>query len=97
VSVTAKRFAIRSTLEVTQAEVNGIVYYTTTARGVAYTLRRKRSGEWELSSRRLSLGRHNVGSTKFFASLDELEASIKARRGIAALLNDAAGAGATRH
>ncbi|MBC7198319.1 MAG: hypothetical protein H5U32_03620 [Pseudomonas balearica] len=84
-------------LQVTQTEVNGTVYYTTTARGVAYTLRRKRDGEWELSSRRLSLGRHNVGTTKFFASLNDLEASIKALRGIAALLNDAASAGATRH
>jgi len=84
-------------LKVTQTDVNGTTYYTTTARGVSYTLRRKRDGEWELSSRRLALGRQNVGSTKFFATLEELEASIKALRGIAALLNDAAGAGATRH
>lgn len=84
-------------LQVTQTEVNGTVYYTTTARGVAYTLRRKRDGEWELSSRRLSLGRHNVGSTKFFANLEALEAAIAAFRGIAQLLQDTAGAGESRH
>ncbi|MDU4254494.1 hypothetical protein [Pseudomonas sp.] len=76
---------------------NGNTYYSMTHRGVAYMLRCKRDGSWELSSRRLSLGRGNVGSVKFYDTLDELERSMKAFRGVAKLLADTEGAGASRH
>lgn len=56
---------------------NGHVYLSTEYRGVAYVLRRSKFG-WELSTRRLSLGRMNMGGLKRFDTLEAVRAGCKA-------------------
>lgn len=60
---------------------NGTVYLTAEYRGTAYTLRRSQWG-WELSTKRLSLGRYNVGGFKRFDTLAEVQAKCKAFAGV---------------
>ena len=74
------------TLQIEQTEVESVTYYTTQARGVNYTLHNTGS-EWELHSRRQALGQNNVGSYKFFSSLEALEKKMKAFSGVSKLIN----------
>ena len=60
---------------------NGTVYLTTEYRGTAYTPRFSQWG-WELSTKRLSLGRYNVGGFKRFDTLAEVQAKCKAFAGV---------------
>jgi hypothetical protein len=60
---------------------NGTVYLTTEYRGTEYTLRRSQWG-WELSTRRLALGRFNMGGFKRFETLDAVQAGCKAFAGV---------------
>lgn len=66
--------------------INGVTYYSMTARGIQYTLHQT-NNEWQLHSKRLALGHLNPGSYKFFLTLPELEQKIKSFKGIAALIN----------
>jgi hypothetical protein len=69
-----------------ETEIHGnSTYYLMEARGIDYTLRFN-DDEWELHSHRKALGRANVGSYRFFRSLEELEKSVKSFRGISAVI-----------
>lgn len=56
-------------------------YLQKTYRGTEYTLRRFRGG-FELTTRRLALGRWNIGGCKFFGSLAEVQSGCRAFTGI---------------
>jgi hypothetical protein len=60
---------------------NGTAYLSTEYRGTAYTLCRCQWG-WEVSTRRLSLGRHNMGGVKIFKTLADVQANCKAFAGV---------------
>lgn len=80
-----------------QQTIEGTTYYTTVSRGTRYSLRHYK-GEWELYSKRLALGRSNVGSFRFYNTLEQIEAEVKAFAGIATLLSSTSGsAGAAKH
>lgn len=57
--------------------INGTKYVTTTSRGIEYTLQRL-CGKWFVSSRRLALGRGNIGGGKYYATFDEVRDGCKA-------------------
>jgi hypothetical protein len=61
----------------TREVANGMTYLTTEYRGTEYTLRRGEWG-WELTTRRISLGRWNMGGFKRFETLEEVKAKCKA-------------------
>jgi hypothetical protein len=58
-------------------EVEGRQYVSTTARGVAYTMS-KAGEEWHVYTRRLALGRWNMGGFKRFDSLAAVATGCKA-------------------
>lgn len=70
-----------ATIQITTEVVNGHKYVTTEYRGTAYTLRRSQWG-WELSTKRLSLGRFNTGGFKRFDTLADVQAGCKAFAGV---------------
>lgn len=57
------------------------VYLATTYRGTIYTLRRS-PWAWEVSTRRLALGRGNIGGVKHFDTLADVRANCKAFAGV---------------
>ena len=57
--------------------INGSKYITATARGTEYTLMRL-GDAWFVSSRRLALGRGNIGGGKHYDTLAEVAAGCKA-------------------
>jgi hypothetical protein len=63
--------------QITRTVANGVAYMTTEYRGTEYTLRRGSFG-WELTTRRLSLGRWNMGGFKRFETLADVQANCKA-------------------
>lgn len=66
-------------------ETDGKTYYTTTARGVHYSLCFNTSVEkWGLSSKRL--GFSGFPGFRYFDTLNDLEKAIKAFRGISQLI-----------
>lgn len=67
--------------------INGAAYYTTTARGVEYTAHQL-AGEWFVATRRLALGRRHIGGGKYYATLADVAASVKAFAGLDALAAD---------
>lgn len=69
----------------THQMANGFAF-STEARGVEYFARLNILGKWEVSSRRMSLGRRNPGSVRHFDTLAEVEANVKAFAGLAGLL-----------
>lgn len=80
-----------------QQIIEGTTYYSTVSRGTRYSLRLY-NGEWELHAKRLALGRLNVGSFRFFDTLEQLEAEVKAFKGIGMLIGSAScSAGAAKH
>ena len=68
--------------------IDGCVYYSMYHRAISYSLRYY-DGRWELHSHRVSLGRYNPGSIRFFNTLEELEKSLKSFRGISAIIPEA--------
>lgn len=58
--------------------IEGVTYYETERNGIAYMCYLTGQGEWCLQTRRLSLGRHNVGSFRHYKNLDLLASSVKA-------------------
>lgn len=73
--------------------IDGVTYYSAEARGVQYTLCQWRDGEWQLYSKRKSLGRMSPGTVRFFGSLEDVEKTCKAFHGIAQLAAVRAGRG----
>lgn len=69
-----------------QTTIEGRNYFTATARGVEYTAGRDSIG-WGVWSRRLALGRSNVGGFKRYPSLEALAQGCKAFRGLDALVD----------
>lgn len=66
---------------ITRGIHDNTVYLTTTYRGTVYTLRRGPLA-WEVSTRRLALGRSNTGSVKHFDTLADVKANCKAFSGV---------------
>jgi hypothetical protein len=62
---------------ITREVQNGTTYLTAEYRGTMYTLCRGQFG-WELSTRRIALGRFNAGGFKRFDTLAQAAASCKA-------------------
>jgi hypothetical protein len=80
-----------------QQIIEGITYYSTVSRGTRYSLRHYK-GEWELHAKRLALSSLNVGSYRFFDTLDQLEAEVKAFKGVGMLIGSTScSAGAAKH
>lgn len=70
------------TAQLITREIHGnTVYLTATYRGTVYTLRRSPCA-WEVSTRRLALGRNNTGSVKHFETLADVKANCKAFAGV---------------
>lgn len=69
-----------------QTTTDGRDYFTTTRRGVEYTAMRQ-GDAWGVASRRLALGRWNVGGFRHYATLGDLEAGCKAFAGLSLLVN----------
>jgi hypothetical protein len=70
-------------MTITTEIVNGRTYYNTEARGVKYCF--YFDGEaWGLHSKRKNMS--TFGQFRWFRNLEEIEAKIKAFRGIAAIL-----------
>lgn len=60
---------------ITKTVQDGVAYYTTTARGVEYCAYFMASaGRWFVSSRRLALGRGNVGGGKYYDRVEDCKA-----------------------
>lgn len=59
----------------------GREYFTTVARGTEYTASKGTYG-WEVYTRRLALGRFNVGGFKRFSSLADVSANVRAFAGL---------------
>jgi hypothetical protein len=57
--------------------------FQTVARGVSYYLRTDGIGRLELSSKRLAMA--TIGQVRHFNTMNEVEAAIKAFRGLSAL------------
>ena len=56
-----------SKMQITQENIDGKTYYSAESKRVAYTLTFNEGyGEWELHSKRLSLGKMNTGTYRFF-------------------------------
>ena len=72
-------------MQITSTVIEDVTYYTMISRGVTYTLN-KYGKQWALHSQRNALGRGNVGSYKFFNTLQEVESKLKAFVGISQLL-----------
>lgn len=59
------------------AVIDGRKYVSTERRGVEYTLQRLGDG-WFVSSRRLALGRSNMGGGKHYATLEAVKTGCAA-------------------
>ena len=70
-----------ATQQLTREVSDGTVYLTTEYRGTAYTLRRSQWG-WELTTKRIALGRWNAGGFKRFATLADVQVGCKAFAGL---------------
>lgn len=68
-------------------ETNTGLAFETVARGVSYYLRTDILGRYELTSQRLALRAARMGGTvRHFATLDEVESTVKAFAGISLLV-----------
>ncbi len=68
-------------------ETNTGLAFETVARGVSYYLRTDGLGRYELTSQRLALRAARMGGTvRHFATLDEVESTVKAFAGISLLV-----------
>lgn len=65
--------------------LDGVTYYSATRRGVEYMAFDGLSG-WGVSTRRLALGRMNVGGFKYYDSVEQISATVAAFRGLDMLI-----------
>lgn len=82
--------AIQITLNselITAETIDGITYYSTTRRGVAYTTYQTKGGDWWVSSRRLALGRSNAGGGRYYTDLAALCDGCKAFAGLSVFIS----------
>jgi hypothetical protein len=75
-----------TTALITASEHEGKTYYTAVARGTEYCAF-ECAGQWFVSSRRLALGRSNVGGGRYYATLADVAAGCKALAGLDLLLS----------
>lgn len=62
--------------------------FQTTARGVSYLLRVDQFGRFEVASQRIALRAARMGGTvRFFKTAEEVEANVKAFKGLSALMS----------
>lgn len=71
---------------ITAETLDGVTYYSATRRGVEYMAFDSMSG-WGVSTRRLALGRMNVGGFKYYSGPAEISEKVKAFAGLALLLS----------
>ena len=80
---------------ITAENIQGVTYYQTESKGIAYTCYFTKQGEWCVHSQRLALGRHNTGSYRYYKNIESLASNIKAFKQLPQLL--AAPAGSVLH
>lgn len=69
------------------SNIEGKTYYTAIARGVEYTAcESKVTNNWFVYTRRLALGRSNMGGVRYYESVEALAANCKAFAGLDVLL-----------
>lgn len=64
-----------------QSVVDGMTFYTATARGVQYTAY-ELGGRWFVASHRLALGRRHIGGGKYYDTLADVARGCKALAGL---------------
>ena len=74
-------------MEVKTEKIDGTTYYGMNNRGTTYTLYSDETFGWCLHSKRDALTTYNVGTYRNFKTLEELEGTIKAFRGISQVIN----------
>ncbi len=72
--------------EISIKTIDGRKHYSIENRGIAYTLSQNDHAEWELISKRKAMS--TDGQFRIFASLEALESTLKAFRGIGAVIQD---------
>lgn len=74
-------------MQIKTETIEDVTYYMIESRGVVYTIYfQDVVGAWCVGSRRKSLGRRNMGSSRYFKTLDAIEKKIKGLFGISALI-----------
>lgn len=74
-------------MEIAINKIDDVTYYEMNSRGTTYTIHFDDFFKWCLHSKRDALTTYNVGTYRNFKSLDILEGSIKAFRGISQVIN----------
>lgn len=69
-----------------QTTTEGRDYFTAIRRGVEYTAMRQ-GDAWGVASRRLALGRWNMGGFKHYPTIEAVETGCKAFAGLSQLIN----------
>lgn len=67
---------------ITAEIIDNVAYYTTVRGGVEYTAYQSAIGGWYVLTKRLALGRSNVGGCKHFDSVNAVASSVKAFFGL---------------
>ena len=73
---------------ITATITDGITYYSTTRRGVAYMAYQTRQGEWFVSTKRLALGRFSPGGGRYYPDLATLARECAAFSALPALISE---------
>jgi hypothetical protein len=71
---------------ITAEQVEGTMYYTATLRGVEYCAH-ELCGKWFVGTRRLALGRSNMGGGKYYDTVADVANGCKALAGLDLLLS----------
>lgn len=74
-------------MTITAKQIDDTTYYKAVVRGVEYCAYLTKHSGWCVITRRIALGRSNPGGCKYFDSLSELSAKVKAFSGLDALLS----------
>jgi len=67
---------------ITAEIIDNVTYYTTVRGGVEYTAYQNAMGGWYVLTKRLALGRPNIGGCKNFDSVNAVSSSVKAFFGL---------------
>jgi len=74
-------------LVVETSVLDGMTYYSTETKSVSYFFYKTPMQGWSLRSNRKSLGRNNVGTHKYFDTLEDLCSSLKSFKGLFELIS----------
>lgn len=71
---------------ITAKQIESTTYYSVVLRGVEYCAYLTKHSGWCVTTHRVALGRSNAGGCKYFDSLSDLSAKVKAFSGLDKLL-----------